>query len=81
MFWNIFVTLVFLIRFSQVVEIRRGLDFYKASLCFRICHSASFNFVLLAKGTWHREDQTLATLIGCELELVVLMQNTFDPKM
>ena len=63
MFWNIFVSLVFEIPFARVVEIRRGLDIYKASLCFRIYHSASFNFVLLAKVTWHREDQTLATPI------------------
>ncbi|KAF3524670.1 hypothetical protein F2Q69_00048828 [Brassica cretica] len=66
---------VFGIPFARVVEIRRRRDLYKALLCFRIYHSASFNFVLLAKGIWHREDQTLATPIGCELELVALMRN------
>ena len=81
MFWNIFVSLVFGIPFARVVEIRRRRDLYKALLCFRIYHSASFNFVLLAKGIWHREDQTLATPIGCELELVALMRNAFDPEM
>ena len=81
MFRDILVSLAFDIPFAQVIEIRRGLDIYKASLCFRNYHSASFNFVLLAKETGHREDQTFATLIGCELELVVLMRNAFDPEM
>ncbi|KAF2580256.1 hypothetical protein F2Q68_00005515 [Brassica cretica] len=33
------------ILFVWVVEIRQGLDPYKASLCFKIYHSVSFNFV------------------------------------
>ena len=41
----------------------------------------SFNFFfLLFNGTWLREDQTPAIPIRCELELVVLMRNAFDPK-
>ena len=81
MFRDIFFSLAFEILCVFVVEIRRGLDPYKSSLCFMIYHSAPFNFVLLAKETWHREDITFATLIGCELELVVLMRNAFDPEM
>ena len=62
--------------FVWVVEIRRGLDPYKALLCSGTYHSVSFNFVFfLVNGTWLREDQTPVILIGCELELVVLMRN------
>ena len=44
MFRDIFVSLAFEILFVWVVEIRRDLDPYKDSLCFRIYHSVSFNF-------------------------------------
>ena len=45
MFRDIFVSLAFEILFVWVVEIRRGLDPYKALLCFRIYHGVLFNFV------------------------------------
>ena len=45
MFRDILVFLAFEILFVWVVVIRWGLDPYKASLCFRIYHSVSFNFV------------------------------------
>ena len=67
MFWNIFVSFVFGILFARVVELWRGLDLYKASLCLRIYHSALFKFVLLAKGTWHREDDTTQITLRSDL--------------
>ena len=50
MFRNIFVSLSFEIFFAWVVEIRRGLDPYKALLCSGTYHSVSFNFVLFVNG-------------------------------
>ena len=49
MFRDIFVSLAFEILFVWVVEILRGHDPYKASLCFRSYHSVSFNFVFAWK--------------------------------
>ncbi|KAF3522459.1 hypothetical protein F2Q69_00046393 [Brassica cretica] len=49
-FRNIFVSLFFGILFAHIVEIRRGLDLYKALLCLRIYHSALLNFVFACQG-------------------------------
>ena len=78
MFRDIFVSLAFEILFVWVVEIRRDLDPYKASLSLGFTKVFRLISLLLVKGTWLREDQALATLIGCKFELVVLMRSAFD---